>query len=196
LNEEPQSFYARRREILNAAMQRLAPRARVLPVTGALLILLGSAALAISLFSHSAPLIAIGILMFLGGLLESGVGHHASGDGPATPWQISGGAHIAAALLIFAAFILPSMLFSTFLGAAILLAGLTWLRMAFALPDALQAPILPICGGFTSLIGLLIISRWAGDDYRMLALMLACEMLIRGWAWVGFGFVFMKKLDR
>lgn len=193
---DQKSLHERRRDTLDAAMSRLIPRLRILSAVGGMLILFGSLALASGLLFKSAGLVPVGVLMILGGLFELGLGQHAAGDGPVVSWQISGGTQMFAGLIVLISPFLPSIVFSTLAGGAVLFAGITWLRMAVSLPEKYQIPLLHICGGITGMAGLLILSRWAGADLRLIGLMLGCEMLARGWVWVGFAYSISKKLNR
>ena len=161
---------------------------RVLYVVGGILVVLGSLALAAAILTRTASLTPIGILMVIAGLFEMGVGTKGQDeDGKVTPFMISGGAHMTAGGIAIFGAVLPSFVFTTLLGAALLFAGLSWLRAGFALPERFQSPIVMLCGGVTGLAGLLILSRWHGVNENLLAIMLGCEMLVRGWSWMGFG---------
>lgn len=185
----------RRREILEDGIARLLPRLRVFFVVGALLVLMASAAMASVLLMRSTSLAPVGIFMALAGLLESGIGHLARGGGPnANPWQTAGVLHIVAGIVtIFGPGLLPGWVLVTLIGANLLGAGVTWLRMGFAMPEKYQTGVIPLSGGITSVIALLLILRWGADDPLLLGLMLAGEMLVRGWAWIAMGMILGKR---
>ena len=135
--------------------------------------------------------------MTIAGLFELGVGHKGrEPEGPATPWMQSGGAHMIAGVFAMLAPIWPSIVFTTVLGAALTWAGLSWLRAGFALPQRFQSPVVIVCGGFSGLLGLLILSRWHGLNTNLLAIMLGLEILVRGWSWIGFGFGLQRAVRR
>ena len=81
--------------------------------------------------------------MVIAGLFEMGVGTKGrADDGPVTPFMTSGGAHMVAGAVTILAPVLPSYVFTTVLGGALLLAGLSWLRAGFALPERFQSSCL------------------------------------------------------
>ena len=186
-----------RREILENAVVHFLNHIRILYVAGGILVATGSIALMAVLMARIPSIVPVGILMIIAGLFELGVGHKGRDpDGPATPWMQSGGAHMVAGVFTMLAPLWPSILFTTVLGAAFTFAGLWWLRAGFALPPRFQSPIVIVCGGFTGLLGLLILSRWHGLNTNLLALMLGTEILVRGWSLIGFGFGLQKAVKR
>lgn len=197
VSEQRSSLIERRRATVLTALNLWAPRIRILYVTGLVLVLLGTGALAATGLSRSLSLVPIGILMAIAGLFELGLGHLGrEEDAAVPPWMMSGGAQMVAALTAMVSPLLPSYVFSTVLGAALTFAGLSWLRGGFALPERFKSPAVIMCGGITGLVGLLIISRWAGTNVSLVALMLGLEMLMRGWAWIGFGFGISRALKK
>jgi uncharacterized membrane protein HdeD (DUF308 family) len=186
--EPPQGLYDSRRTIMETAVVMLVQQMRILYVVGGILVVLGSLALGANLVSRATSLVPVGILMMIAALFEMGIGNKArEEDGPSTPWMTSGSVQMAAGFVTIVSGFLPSYVFTTLLGGALTFAGLTWLRAGFALPPRFQSPIVIICGGVTGLAGLLILSRWHGLNDNLLAMMLGCEILVRGWSFMGFG---------
>lgn len=185
----------RRREILEAALERLLPRLRVFFVVGALLALMASAAAAGVLLTRSNSLAPIGIFMALAGLFESGVGHLARGGGPhGNAWQTGGVLHlVAGGLVLFGSGVVPGWVLVSLVGACLLGAGVSWLRMGFAMPERYQTGVIPLSAGLTCVIALLLILRWGANDPLLLGLLLSGEMLIRGWSWIALGAILGKR---
>lgn len=185
----------RRREILEAGIAQLLPRIRVFFVVGALLVLMASAALTSALLMRSNSLAPVGIFMALAGLFESGIGHLARAGGPnSNPWQTAGVLHLTAGVItIFGSGVLPGWVLVSLIGASLLGAGVTWLRMGFAMPEKFQSGVIPLSAGITCVIALLLIMRWGAADPLLLALMLSGEMLVRGWSWIALGAVLGKR---
>ncbi len=199
MNDTRQTLLERRRIIVEKAVYRLLPRLRILQVVGAVLVALGSLALAAAALPRVSSLVPIGILMAVGGLFEMGAGQVAREDtdnSPLTPWIMSGGCHMAAGAVAIFALFLPASLVTPAIGVLLLFAGITWMRAGFALPERFQASIVPLCGGITACAGLLLLSRWTGGNQSLLAIVLGCEMLVRGWSWLGFALGLSKGLKR
>lgn len=185
----------RRREALEAALSRLLPRLRVFFVVGGLLALMASASGVGLLVTRSTSLAPIGIFMAIAGLLESGVGHLARGGGAdGNGWQTAGVLHlIAGALVIFGAGVMPGWVLVSLVGACLLGAGVSWLRMGFAMPERFQTGVIPLSAGLTCVIAILLILRWGATDPLLLGLLLSTEMLLRGWSWIALGAVLGKR---
>ena len=185
----------RRREILEEGIGRLLPRIRVFFVVGGLLVLMASAAMASVVMMRSSSLAPIGIFMMLAGMFESGIGHSARGGGPdGNPWQLAGVLHIIAGAVIFTLHgVIPGWVLVSLCGAAMLGAGVTWLRMGFAMPEKYQTGVIPLSAGITCVIAILLVLRWGANDPLLLGLLLAGEMMVRGWSWVALGMVLGKR---
>ena len=197
---EPQASADARAEyraFLAAAVTRLAPRSRQLMVTGLFTIGLGMAVIGIVTQSRVLSLVPPGILMALAGVLELGIGHHARGeDGRTTPWARAGLLHVAAAIAAMASSLLATQLLAGVIGLMILAAGIVHLRADFALPVSRQSAVMPMASIVTSLIGLLILTQWAGQDRLVLGVLIGIDMIVRGWAWIGFGVTLRKAINR
>ncbi len=187
----------RRREILELAIGQLLPRVRVFFVVGGLLVLMASAAMASVLLVRSTSLAPVGIFMILAGLFESGIGHLGRSGGPnSNPWQTAGVVHIVAGgVTIFGPGVLPGYVLVSIVGMCLLLAGLIWMRMGFAMPERFQTGVIPLSAGATCIIGILLILRWGANDPLLLGLLLSGEMLVRGWSWVALGVVMGKRAE-
>jgi uncharacterized membrane protein HdeD (DUF308 family) len=185
----------RRREILEAGLEILLPRLRVFFVVGGILVLMASAGMSSVVLMRSTSLAPIGIFMVVAGLLESGIGHIARGGSPnSNPWQTAGVLHMVAGIVtIFLPPVVPGWVLVTLVGASVLGAGVTWLRMGFAMPERFQTGVIPLTAGISCVIALLFIFRWGANDPLLMGLMLSGEMLLRGWAWIVLGIILGKR---
>jgi len=185
------------RAYLATAVARLAPRSRALVIAGIIIVVLGVALVAIVTQSRVVSLIPAGILMALAGLFELGIGHNARGDDArTTPWARAAVLNIFAGLFVIAAPFLSLAWLSGLAGMCVLAAGVVRLRCDFALPLAHRSAIMPISAAVTALIGVLIVTRWPGENLVLIGLLFGVEMIVRGWAWVGFGVTLRRALNR
>ncbi|MDF2118067.1 hypothetical protein PY365_21060 [Roseiarcaceae bacterium H3SJ34-1] len=185
------------RAYLATAVMRLAPRSRQLMVIGLITIVLGMAVIGIVTQSRVLSLIPAGVLMAIAAVLELGIGHNARGDDTrTTPWARAGLLHVAAAVAAIASSFLPFQLFSGFIGLMILAAGIVHLRTDFALPVNGKTAIMPMASIVTTLIGLLILTQWPAGDLQVLGVLIGVDLIVRGWAWVGFGVTLRKAMNR
>ncbi|MDP2356742.1 MAG: DUF308 domain-containing protein [Beijerinckiaceae bacterium] len=169
-----------------AALERLVPRSRQLLVTGVTLIVLGTAAITILAVSSIISLVPIGLILLLGALLEIGVGHHARAeDGPLTPWLKSGMLLGFVGLCTVTAPLLHSILFTILTGMALMAAGWVRLRATSFSPLQKKSAVVPVSASLSILIGVLLITRWAGDNITATGNLLALELVATGWGLVG-----------
>lgn len=171
-----------------AALERLVPRSRQLVITGITLIVLGTAAITILAVSSILSLVPIGLIILFASLFEMGVGHHArSQDGPVTPWLKSGMILCFVGICTATAPLMPSILFTILTGLALMAAGWVRLRATSFTPIQQKSAIIPVSASLTILIGVLLLTRWPGDNITATGNLLALELVATGWGLVGLG---------
>lgn len=171
-----------------AALERLAPRARQVLITGVTLIVLGTAAMSILAVSTVISLVPIGIVLLAGSIFEMGVGHHARGaDGPVNAWGKSGVLLAFVGVTAVLAPVLPSLVFTSLAGIALMAAGWVRLRATSFTPLRRKSAIVPVAASASILIGVLLVTRWPGDNLVATGNLLALELVATGWGFVGLG---------
>ncbi|MBM3607610.1 MAG: hypothetical protein FJX29_04020 [Alphaproteobacteria bacterium] len=196
--------FLRRKAVLRAAVGRLVPRLRALFIVGGLMIVFGSLALASVTMSRLNSLVPVGIFMLIAGFLETGLGHVArtadrtagSEPDPANGFFTAGIIHMIAGLVVAFGSFLPDHVHGMLTGIILMAAGVTWLRMGFAMPGRYQSAIIPLSGGLTAVIGILLMLGWGGRNPAAMGLLLSIELLVRGWAWTGFAVQLGKSTRR
>lgn len=179
--------------VATQALEYLMPRARGVFVAGVTIIVLGSAAVLVMALSPIASLTPIGIIMGLAFFLEAGVGHQARGQveggelSPPSPWSRSSVLLAIAAAATVTSSLLPGFVFTTIAGLALMGAGWVRLRATTFTPLRQKSAILLVSGSVTILIGVLIVTRWAGDDVVITGYLLAFELVASGWGLAGLG---------
>lgn len=179
--------------VATKALEYLAPRARAVFVAGVTIIVLGSAAVLVIALSPIASLTPIGIIMGLAFLLEAGVGHHArrqleGGElSPPSPWSRSAVLLGVAAAATITSSLLPGFVFTTIAGLALMGAGWLRLRATSFTPLRQKSAVMLVSGSISILIGVLIVTRWAGDDVVITGYLLAFELVASGWGLAGLG---------
>jgi uncharacterized membrane protein HdeD (DUF308 family) len=170
------------------ALERLVPRARQLLIIGVTLIVLGTAALTIMATASVVSIVPVGLVLIVGALMEMGVGHHARApDGPLSPWLKSGLLLGFVGLCTATAPLLPSIMFSTLAGLALMAAGWVRLRATTFTPLRQKSAIVPVSASVSILIGVLLVTRWPGDNMGATGNLLALELVVTGWGLVGLG---------
>lgn len=170
------------------ALERLAPRARQLLIIGVTLIVLGTAAMTIMATASVVSIVPVGLVVIVAALMEMGVGHHARvPDGPMSPWMRSGVLLAFVGLCAATAPLLPSIVFSTLAGLALMAAGWVRLRATSFTPMRQKSAIVPVSASVSILIGVLLVTRWAGENLVATGNLLALELVVTGWGLVGLG---------
>ena len=170
------------------ALERLVPRARQLLIIGVTLIVLGTATLTIMATASVVSIVPVGLVLIVGALMEMGVGHHARApDGPLSPWMKSGLLLGFVGLCTATAPLLPSIAFSTLAGLALMAAGWVRLRATTFTPLRQKSAIVPVSASVSILIGVLLVTRWPGDNMVAAGNLLALELVVTGWGLVGLG---------
>lgn len=172
-----------------AALERLLPRSRQLIITGVTLIVMGSAAVTILAVLTRPSLVPIGLILLVGALMEIGVGHHARGgeDGPVTPWLKSGLLLAFVGLCTATAPLIPSVMFTSITGLALMAAGWFRLRATSFGPLRQKSAIVPVSASLSILVGVLLVTRWPGENLTATGNLLAIELVATGWGLVGLG---------
>lgn len=202
LNDPRMASFLRRRALLDAAFKRLEPRVRALFFIGILMVIAGSLALASVTMSRLNSLAPVGIFMLIAGFLETGLGHVArtadlkAGADPDPPNGIltAGIIHMICGLITTFGAFLPVHVHGMLIGIVLMAAGVTWLRMGFAMPERFQSAIIPVSGGVSAVIGILLMLGWGGRDLSTMGLLLSIDLLVRGWAWIGLASQVSKRM--
>ncbi len=179
------------------ALDALAVRSRQILVAGGAMILLGSAALAYVGLAQSLSIVPIALAMGLCAIAELGMGHNAKAgrpDAPSTPWDAAGALWAGAALVTAFSPLLPSLMFSTLAGLLVMGAGWVRLRAATLINTRRKSPMLSISGSATILIGVLLVTRWAGDSQSAAAGLLALDMVVAGWGLIALSVTLRRLL--
>jgi uncharacterized membrane protein HdeD (DUF308 family) len=178
------------------ALDVLAVRGRQVGVAGALMIVTGSASMAYIGFAQAPSIVPAALAMGLCAVLELGVGYNAKAgriDAPSTPWDAAGALWALAAVVTAASPLLPSLVFSTAAGLLLMGAGWVRLRASALINTRRKSPMLTISGSATILIGVLLVTRWAGDAQTAAAGLLALDMIVAGWGLIALG-VTLRRL--
>ena len=171
-----------------AALERLVPRSRQLVISGVTLIVLGTAAITILAISNVVSLVPIGLILLFGAFFEIGIGHHARAEnGPVWPWLKSGMLLGFVGLCTVTAPLIPSILFTILTGTALMAAGWMRLRATSFTPLQKKSAVVPVTASLSVLIGVLLITRWSGDNITATGNLLALELIATGWGLVGLG---------
>jgi uncharacterized membrane protein HdeD (DUF308 family) len=172
---------------LGFAIEHLRARWGEIVAFGALLIVLGVAALCFTLPSTVATVTLNGVFFLVAGAAEIGVGAHAKSWARFFLWIIGGAIYLIAGLIciinpIFAIFVLTLAL-----GAGLIAAACVRAYLAFCMPADNARVMVLIAAAFTFLLGLLIVARWPTDAHYVLGILLGVDLLFHGIGWATFG---------
>jgi uncharacterized membrane protein HdeD (DUF308 family) len=168
-------------------MERLRSKWGAIVAFGALLMIMGAAALIFAVASTLAIVTLNGVLFLIGGVAEIGVGMHAKAWGRFFLWVLGGALYIAAGVLCILNPALAAGILTLLLGAGLIAAGVVRAVLAFELPSGARRPMLFVAAAMTFLLGLIIVIHWPLSSVYALGTLLGVDLLVHGAGWVSFG---------
>ena len=172
---------------LGAAIERLRSKWGAIVAFGALLMLMGAAALIFAFVSTLAVVTLCGVLFLIGGAAEIGVGMHAKAWGRFFLWVLGGLFYILAGVMCILDPLLAAGVLTLILGAGLIAAGVVRAVLAFELPQSPQRPLLFLAALVTFGLGLIIVIHWPLSSVYVLGTLLGVDLLVHGAGWVSFG---------
>jgi uncharacterized membrane protein HdeD (DUF308 family) len=172
---------------LGAAIERLRSKWGAIVAFGALLTLMGVAALVFAFESTLAIVTVNGVLFLVAGVAEIGVGMHSKAWGRFFLWVLGGLLYIVAGVMCIMNPVLAAGILTLLLGAGLIAAGVVRAVLAFELPSSPQRPMLFLASAVTFLLGLIIVIHWPLSSVYALGTLLGVDLLVHGVGWVSFG---------
>jgi uncharacterized membrane protein HdeD (DUF308 family) len=178
-NQQPHS--------LGAAIERLSGKWCAIVAFGALLILLGAAALVFSFAATVATVTLNGVFFLVAGAAEIGIGMHAQGWRRFFLWVIGGVLYLAVGVICVINPVFASLALTLALGAGLIAAAAVRAYLALQLPADHPRGMILVAAAATALLGLIIVIRWPSDSVYVLGVLLGVDLLFHGAGWVTFG---------
>lgn len=172
---------------LEEAIEGLHTKWASITAFGALLVILGLAALLFSLAATVATVILNGVLFLVAGGAEIGIGMHSRTWGRFFLWILGGLLYLAAGGLCIVNPELASAALTLLLGAGFVAAGAVRFSLAVLLPAAPSKALVFLSAALTIALGLIIVTRWPFDSLYVLGMLLGVDLLFHGAGWASFG---------
>jgi uncharacterized membrane protein HdeD (DUF308 family) len=172
---------------LGAAIERLSGKWCAIVAFGALLILLGAAALVFSFAATVATVTLNGVFFLVAGAAEIGIGMHAQGWRRFFLWVIGGVLYLAVGVICIIDHDLAMRALTLALGAGLIAAAAVRAYLALQLPANHPRGMILVAAAATALLGLIIVIRWPSDSVYVLGVLLGVDLLFHGAGWVTFG---------
>jgi uncharacterized membrane protein HdeD (DUF308 family) len=172
---------------LGHAIERLEGKWASITAFGALLVVLGCAALAFALASTVAAVTLNGVLFLIAGAAEIVIGMHSRRWGLFFLWVIGGVLYLVAGGICIFNPLLASVALTLLLGAGLIAAGLVRLILAYRLPAVQPRLLVFVAAAATILLGLVIVGRWPTDSVYVLGTLLGVDLIFHGAGWASFG---------
>lgn len=180
---------------LGEAMERLTHRWPVVAGVGALTVLLGLAALVLTVSATIATIFVIGALMAIAGGMEIIVGFNAKTWGRFFLWIASGLIYVVAGAVAFAQPILAAAFFTIALGIGFLAAGAVRLWIASHMPPGSRGA--PTFSALVTLcLGAVIVLGWPGNSVVALGLLVGIDLIFYGANWIALAFALRRMHGR
>jgi uncharacterized membrane protein HdeD (DUF308 family) len=173
---------------LGGAIEHLRGRWGEIVAFGALLVVLGLAALCFTLPSTVATVTLNGVFFLVAGVAEIGVGAHAKSWARFFLWIVGGALYLIAGIICIINPIFASLALTLALGAGLIAAAAVRAYLAFQLPADSGRYMVLLAAAVTFLLGLIIVGRWPSDSVYVLGTLLGVDLLFHGIGWATFGF--------
>jgi len=154
---------------------------------GVVVLILGGLALANLLLATVVSVYYIGALMLVGGVLHLVHAFQVKGWEAAMFWAMSGILYTLAGVMTFQNPLLASAVLTLLIGAALIVAGVFRLWVAFKLKDAGGWGWIAFSGLVTALAGIVIAVGWPVNSLWILGFFLSMDLIIQGWSMVALG---------
>ncbi|MFZ0559763.1 MAG: DUF308 domain-containing protein [Methylovirgula sp.] len=151
---------------------------------GALMILLGVAALLLVVSATIASVYTVAVFLIVAGAAEASMGVSSRSWGRFFLWIVGGFAYVVVGAFALAKPLIAAAVFTLLLGAAILVTGL--IRIYTATHLGKGGSVL-FAGIVTTIVGLIILFGWPANSFIILGLLLGCDLLIWGASWLILG---------
>ena len=172
---------------LGSAIEHLRARWGEIVAFGALLVVLGLAALCFTLPSTIATVTLNGVFFLIAGVAEIGVGAHAKSWARFFLWIVGGAIYLIAGLICIINPIFASLALTLALGAGLIAAAAVRAYLAFHLPAGNPRAMVLLAAAVTLLLGLVIVVHWPTDSVYVLGILLGVDLLFHGIGWATFG---------
>ena len=172
---------------LGLAIEHLRARWGEIVAFGALLVVLGVAALCFTLPSTIATVTLNGLFFVVAGVAEIGVGAHAKSWARFFLWIVGGAIYLIAGVICIINPIFASLALTLALGAGLIAAAAVRAYLAFHLPGGNPRAMVLLAAAVTFLLGLVIVVHWPTDSVYVLGILLGVDLLFHGVGWATFG---------
>ena len=172
---------------LGFAIEHLRARWGEIVAFGALLVVLGVAALCFTLPSTIATVTLNGLFFVVAGVAEIGVGAHAKSWARFFLWIVGGAIYLIAGVICIINPIFASLALTLALGAGLIAAAAVRAYLAFHLPGGNPRALVRLAAAVTFLLGLVIVVHWPTDSVYVLGILLGVDLLFHGVGWATFG---------
>lgn len=172
---------------LGSALERVRAKRGLIIGFGVLAALLGLVALVLVETATIASVLVIGIFMVAAGILEIIVGLRTRTWGRMLLWEAAGLLYLIAGSFAIAVPELASVVLTLLLGAGLVATGALRIVVGIRMAGSRTRGPLIAAGGFTALLGLLILIGWPGNSVLVLGTILGIDLLVYGLTWIVFG---------
>ncbi len=171
---------------IGTCVERLRHRWGWFIALGALMSLLGVAALLLVVSATIASVYTIAVFMIIAGGAEIAMGFSSRSWGRFFLWVIGGIAYIVVGALALAQPLMAAAVFTLMLGAAMLATGIIRVYMGTHLGKSVRGSVI-FAGIVTAIVGFIIILGWPANSFIVLGLLLGIDLMIWGASWIMLG---------
>lgn len=180
------SAYPGRPASLGPIIERLRHRWGWFVVVGALITLLGLAALLLVVSATIASVFAIAIFMIIAGGAEVVMGFNAHNWCRFFLWIFGGIAYVVIGAFALAQPLMAAAVFTLVLGVAMIAMGIIRIYVGTHLGPGARWPAI-FAGSVTAAVGVIIVLGWPANSFIVLGLLLGLDLMFWGASWIALG---------
>jgi uncharacterized membrane protein HdeD (DUF308 family) len=178
---------------LGSGMAPLREHAGWIVVFGIALIVFGVIALGNVVAATAVTVFYVGIMMLLGAIAEIVMAFRAQTWGKFFFWLALGVLYGIAGVITIDDWDLAATVLTLMLGAVLVATGLVRIYLAFQIKEGTPWFWAAASGAITTLVGLIILSRWPTSSVYTLGIFLGVDLLFAGVSWVNIGLALKSR---
>lgn len=153
---------------------------------GIILLVVGFIAAFTLPFATTAVAIYIGIMMLIGGVIQTAHAFGVRSWGRFFYWLIAGLIYTVGGIVCLVEPILAASVFTFLLGFLLIVAGVVRIIVGFQSRGFRGYGWIIAAGVITAIAGLIITTGWPANSLWVLGLFLSIDLIFQGWSWIAF----------
>lgn len=154
---------------------------------GVVYLIAGAIALSSVAMATVVSVFLVGVMMVVAGVAEVINALQVKSWSKFVLWLLLGVLYVVAGILAFENPLLTAKLLTLFLGASLIVSGITKIVLAFNMKAGSSWALVVLAGVITLLVGVVIVVQWPVNSLYILGIFLAVDLIFTGVGWISIG---------